>query len=259
MSPEGAPGPLAVVTGAGVRVGRAIAVALAGDGFDVVVHAHRSSGAAQETARAVEAHGRRAYVERADLGDDDGVDAFAARVDAIAAGRGGPCGVDVLVHSAAAFEKLPFADIDRARYRAMQRLNLEAPFFLTQRLMPALERAGASSSTGGPCVVHVADIAAERPVRGYAHYSVSKAGVVMLTKALAVELAPRVRVNAVAPGTVAFPPGFTEAQRASVLKRVPMQREGTPEDVARAVVFLARSPYVTGAVLPVDGGRAAVL
>jgi pteridine reductase len=106
--------------------------------------------------------------------------------------------------------------------------------------------------------VHVTDIAAERPMRGYAHYSVSKAGLSMLTRALAVELSP-IRVCAVAPGTVAFPADFDDAARAAVTRRIPLGRTGTPEDVAQAVLFLTTAPFINGVTLPVDGGRAAVL
>jgi pteridine reductase len=129
-----------------------------------------------------------------------------------------------------------------------------APFFLTQALLPSL-RAGKD-----PLVVHITDVGGERPVSHYAHYSVSKAGLIMLTRALAVELAPHVRVNAVSPGAVAFPEDFDAAAREAVLKRIPMGREGSVEDIARTIVFLAReAPYLTGQVITVDGGRSAQL
>ena len=240
---------LAVVTGAGVRVGRAIAIALAHDGFDVVVHANRSHAAAEETAKEIRAIGRAAFVEQADLTDEAALGALARRVRALS-----PNGaVDVLVHSAAGFEKVPFAQITREQWRAMLALNLEAPFFLTQALLPALQRASA------PCVIHIVDIGAERAMNGYAHYSVSKAGIAMLTKALAVELGPGIRVCGVAPGAVAFPASFTAEQREGAIKRIPLKREGTPEDVARAVVFLAHAPYMSGCIVPVDGGDGARL
>lgn len=241
---------LAVVTGAGIRVGRAIALGLARDGFDVVLHANRSLVAAQAVAGEIRAMGRQAFVEQADLSDDQDGGAVDQLADRLLAAH--PT-VDVLVHSAGAFERVPFSRVTRAQYRAMQAVNVEAPYFLTQRLLPSLSRAA------DPCVVHVVDIAAERPMNRYSHYSVSKAGLHMLTKALAVELGPKVRVNAVSPGTVAFPPGFTAEERAKIVERIPLQREGTADDVAAAVLFLVRSPYISGVVLPVDGGRQAVL
>jgi pteridine reductase len=237
---------IAVVTGAGIRVGRAIALALAKDGCDVVVHANKSRDQADETKRAIEALGRKAFVEIADLADDDALDAFAARVVS-AHGR-----VDVLVHSAAGFEKVPFAQITRAQYRAMQRLNIEVPFFLTQRLLPALEK------SSDACVVHIVDDAWDRPMKGYAHYSVSKGALAVLTRALANELGPKVRVCGVLPGAVLFPTSYSQADRDAVLKRVPLAREGSPEDVAGAVVFLSRASYVSGALVPVDGARSVV-
>ncbi|HWV37420.1 MAG TPA: SDR family oxidoreductase [Vulgatibacter sp.] len=234
----------AFVTGAGVRVGRAIALALARAGHDVILHANRSRRPVEEVADEIRSHGREAFVVTADLSDPDEVDRLAEGVAAMH-----PC-LDLVVHNAAIFEASPYEAIDRRSYREMLAINLDAPFFLTQGLLPSL-RASAS-----PSVIHVTDIGAERPVPGYAHYSVSKAGLLMLTKALAVELAPEIRVNAVAPGTVAFPEDVGAEQREAILRRIPMGREGTVEDVARAVVFLAcDAPYVTGQVIRVDGGR----
>jgi len=237
----------AFVTGAGIRVGRAIALALADAGYDLVLHANASLQALEEVAAEARRRGRTVDLRTADLSDGAAVDRLAADV------RAAHPALDLVVHNAGLFERAPFGTIDRARYRRMQAVNLDAPFFLTQGLLPALRAAAA------PCVIHVTDIAADRPYEGYAHYSVSKAGLAMLTRALAVELAPHVRVNAVAPGTVAFPPDFDAAARAAVLARVPLRREGDPEDVARAVVFLAQQPYLTGQVIDVDGGRSVVL
>jgi pteridine reductase len=240
--------PLALVTGAGIRVGRAVALALAHAGHDLLLHANASRGPLEEVAREVRALGRTAHLYTADLSSPEAVDALGREVAAAHPA------LDVLVHNAGLFEKVPFGDIGREAYRRMQAVNLEAPFFLTQALLPLLRAAPA------PHVVHVGDVAGERPIPGYAHYSVSKAGLLMLTRALAVELAPHVRVNAVSPGTVAFPPDFSEAARAGVLARIPLKREGSVEDIARAVVFLTRdAPYVTGHVLNVDGGRSSGL
>ena len=227
--------PFALVTGAGIRVGRAIAVHLARAGFDLLLHAHQSAGAVKATAREVESHGRRATILLADLSSLPAVRSLADSVRAAAPA------LDALVHNAGAFEHVPFSTVTEAQYRRMQAINVEAPFFLTQALLPALHAAPA------PCVVTICDVGGERPVPGYSHYSVSKAGLVMLTRALAVELAPRVRVNGVSPGTVLFPEDFTDAQRAATLERVPLRREGTPGDIAGAVVYLVKdAPYVTG-------------
>lgn len=240
--------PAALVTGAGIRIGRATALALAEAGFDVALHAHGSTSKLESLREELAGMGRRAECFSADLSDGAEVDrlsrAVAERFPVL----------DALVHNAGIFERVAFADITRAQYRRMMAINLEAPFFLTQGLLPQL-RAAAS-----PCVVHVTDIGGDRALSHYAHYGVSKAGLLMLTRQLAVELAPHVRVNAVSPGTVAFPPDFTPEQQASVLRRVPMAREGAVEDIARTVVFLVTAaPYVTGQVIAVDGGRSAAL
>jgi len=238
----------AFITGAGIRVGSAVARALGRAGYDLALHANRSGDSVEALAEEFRALGRRVTVHAADLSRPEAVDDLGARV------REAHPALDVVVHNAGLYEAIPFGAITRARYQTMLGVNLDAPFFLTQALLPSL-RAGTS-----PLVVHLTDIAGERPVSGYAHYSVSKAGLIMLTRALAVELAPHVRVNAISPGTVAFPENFDAAEREATLQRIPMGREGSVEDVARAVLFLAReAPYITGQVLAVDGGRSAQL
>jgi pteridine reductase len=240
--------PVALVTGSGIRIGRATARALAEAGFDLVLHANGSASKLAPLKAELEALGRSVHCTQADLSTEEGVDALAREVSALVPA------LDAIVHNAGIFERVAFADITRAQYRRMLAINLDAPFFLTQALLPRLHAAPA------PAVVHVTDIGGERALSHYAHYGVSKAGLIMLTRQLAVELAPRVRVNAVSPGTVAFPEDFTPEQRASVLRRVPMAREGEVEDIAKAVVYLVTSaPYVTGQVLSIDGGRSAAL
>ncbi|WP_257449928.1 SDR family NAD(P)-dependent oxidoreductase [Archangium lipolyticum] len=240
--------PTAVVTGAGIRLGKAIALALAEAGFDLALHVHQSTEGADEVARKARALGRAATVYRADLGSPQGVDSLASTL------RQAHPAIDVLVNNAGIFERLAFEDITREQYHRMMGINLEAPFFLTQGLLPALRAAPR------PLVVNLTDIAGERAESHYAHYSASKAGLIMLTRALAVELAPQVRVNAVSPGTVIFPEHFDEAARQAYLSRIPFGREGSPEDVARVVVFLAReAPYISGQVIAVDGARSVQL
>lgn len=235
----------AFVTGAGVRVGRAIALGLAQAGYELILHANRSRKLVEELADEIRALGREAFVVSADLSDPAEVERLAAGVTSMH-----PV-VDVVVHNAAIFEARPFEEIGWEEYRQMQAINLEAPFFLTQGLLPSLQAAPS------PSVIHVADIGAERPLPGYSHYSVSKAGLVMLTKALAVELAPKIRVNAVSPGTVVFPEDYGPDEREAILRRIPLRREGSADDVAKTVLFLVRdAPYVTGQVIDVDGGRA---
>jgi pteridine reductase len=237
--------PVALVTGAGVRVGRAIALALADAGYDVALHAHSHRAALNDVAAAVAARRRRATMHTADLSTVDG--AFALGDEVMASWPA----LDVVVHNAALFAEVPFEQLDVDQWRRMQAVNVEAPAFLTQRLLPALRRA---ADVDGASVVCVADVAAERPIRRHAHYCVSKAALLMLVKTLALELAP-VRVNAVGPGAVAFPDDYDDKKIARILARVPLSRTGSPEDVAAAVVFLATQRYITGQMIAVDGGR----
>jgi pteridine reductase len=235
----------ALVTGAGVRVGRAIARGLAEEGFDVICHANTSSLA--DTVTDVERAGRKAVALRGNLAEMSELVHLADMVknELVEDGHA----LDVVVHNAGVFEKVEFGDVSLAAFRRMMGVNLEAPFFLTQELLPALAPEA--------CVIFLADILAERCPPGYAHYMASKAGLVALTRSLAVEIAPH-RVNAIAPGTVAFPADMDARARASIVSKIPAGREGRPEDIARAVNFLARSPFVSGQVIAVDGGRDAV-
>lgn len=237
--------PIAVVTGAGIRVGRAIALALADAGFDVVLHANRSLEHAIEVKQAIETKGRQAWVEQADLSGEDDVRRFAQRV------RAAHPAIDVLVNSAAAYEHTAFEAVTPAQLERMWKVNVTAPFFLVQGLLPAL-RLGTNA-----CVVNITDMAvshAYTPTHFFSHYLASKAALEQLTRSLALELGPKVRVNAVAPGPVAMAAETTETQRTEIMNRVPLKREGRPDDVARAVVFLATAAYVTGQTLRVDGG-----
>ena len=232
--------PTALVTGGGIRVGRAIALALGDAGFDVVVHAHRSAAQAAEVVELLRARGRVARVEVADLSLPEAPAALAERV--------GP--LDLLVNSAAAYEHKDFAEVTRVDLERMLQVNVVAPFLLTQALVPALKK------TEG-CVVNITDMAvthAYTATHFFSHYLASKAALEQLTRAWALELGPSIRVNAVAPGPVAMAGETTGAQRKDMLDRIPLRREGSPEDVARAVVFLAQSPYITGQTLRVDGG-----
>jgi len=222
---------VALVTGAGVRLGRAIARDLARHGFAVAAHFHRHRPP------------RGMAALQADLAAPDGADrlarAFRARF-----GR-----LDLLVNSAAAFEELPLRATDAAAFDAQMDLNARAPLLLVRALAPLLAR-----SRGA--VVNVADVGGGLvPWKGFAAYAASKAALVRITECLALELAPRVRVCAVAPGTVLWPVRYPAARRRELGRRIPLGPAGTPADVAEAVRFLALARFVTGAVLPVDGGR----
>jgi NAD(P)-dependent dehydrogenase (short-subunit alcohol dehydrogenase family) len=235
-------GRAALVTGAGRRLGRAIALGLAKAGCDVAVHHHGSAAGAEETAGRVRALGRRAELLPADLADPAAARALGDRA-AAALGR-----LDVLVNSAAVMVRQPVEDVTPESWDATLDLNLRAPFFVAQGALPHLRR------THGK-IVNLADEASFEVWPAYVPHCVSKAGVVMLTQGLARALAPDVTVNAVAPGAVLLPDDWDDATRAHFAETTPLRRLGDPEDVVRAVRFLLESDYVTGTVLVVDGGR----
>jgi pteridine reductase len=222
---------VALVTGAGTRVGRVVALDLARHGWEVVAHFH--SHRPPRTLLGI----------RGDLSTPDGPAALAR------AFRQRFTRLDLLVNSAALFERRALEDTDAALFDAQLGLNARAPLLLTRALLPLLRRARGS-------VVNVADVGgAVVPWAGYSAYGASKAALRAITEALALELAPEVRVNAVAPGTVLAPESLSAGARRRLAKRIPLRRVGAPEDVARAVRFLADSPFVDGVTLPVDGGR----
>ena len=236
-------GRAALVTGAGRRVGQAIAIGLARAGCDVAVHVHGTADGGAETVRQVRALGRRAEAVTADLADPEAARGLAARAAALLSG----C-LDILVNSAAVMVKQTVAEVTPASWDRTLDLNLRAPFFVTQGALPFLKQ-----SRGR--VVNLADVAGFEPWPAYVPHCVSKAGVVMLTKGLARALAPDVAVNAVAPGAVLLPDDWDEAARAHFAETTPLGRLGRPEDVVAAVHYLLTADYVTGTVLIVDGGR----
>jgi pteridine reductase len=224
----------ALVTGAAKRLGRAIALGLHGAGYRVAVHYRSSRTEAEETARML---GGAPLVQGDQAIEPERIVREAAR----ALG-----GLSLLVCSAAEFEKVPSERLERSQFEAMLAANLVGPFYLMQAALPHLRAARGS-------IVNLLDVCGTAQVwKGYAHYAASKAGLATLTRLLALEWAPEVRVNGVAPGAV-LPPEGTDPER--LAKRIPLGRIGTPEDVARAVLFLAQAPFVTGEVLSVDGGR----
>jgi pteridine reductase len=236
--------PTALVTGAGIRVGRAIALRLAGAGFDLILHANRSREQLEVVAQECRDQGRTVTVIGGDLGDR------AARQIWIEQVREHAQTLDVLVNNAAIYESLEFTDVSFDAWDRMLGLNLEAPFFITQGLLPLLKAAEKAS------VINITDSGLDWPDTKYAHYFASKSGLDMLTRVLALELAPDIRVNSVAPGTVAFPPNFSPESKDAILKNIPMGRVGSPDDIAKAVCYLVeQGSYVTGQSLAVDGGR----
>ena len=236
-------GRVALVTGAGRRLGRAMARALAGRGMTVAIHHHASAGGAAEVRDQIVSAGGKAACFGADLSDAAAAAELPRRV---AAELGG---LDVLVNSAAVMRRLSFEDTTPAQYDAVLDLNLRSVFFCTQGAAPALRAARGK-------VVNMADLSGLEPWPGFAAHSVSKAGVVMLTRVLARALAPEVTVNAIAPGTVLVPEEYDAEERDRLARTTPLRRLGTPEDAIAALLYLLEGgDFVTGEVLVVDGGR----
>jgi len=235
-------GRVALVTGGARRVGKAIALALAGRGADVVVHYNSGESEAAETATELRALGVRAATLRGDLTDNTVAQGLPQRAhDALGS-------LDILVNSAAMMLRTPIAEVDVAQWDAMFHLNLRAPFFIAQSAAPLLrERQGV--------IVNIADLAAYETWPAYVPHAITKAGVVQMTRGLARALAPEIRVNAVAPGAVLLPEEWDDGTAARLVATTPLARLGSAEDVAQAVVYLCEASYVTGEVLIVDGGR----
>jgi pteridine reductase len=236
-------GKAALVTGAAVRVGRAIALALAGSGADVAVHYRSSDAPASEVVGSIRKLGRRSAAVRSDLARPEEC-ARTVREAAQALG-----GLDLLVHSAANFHRASLAETDAGVWDSAMSVNVRAGFLLARQAAEMLrERRGR--------VVLVSDFLARDPAKRYLAHSVSKAAVEGLVRALAVELAPEVSVNGIAPGTVLLPEGTSEEEAERYAGKVPLKRNGDPGDVAQAVVFLCAGPaFITGQILAVDGGK----
>ena len=235
-------GKAALVTGGGKRLGQAIALALGGAGMRVAVHYNQSRDGAEDTCQKIRALGGDAVALGADLADREQARALVDRaVEAFG-------GLDLLVPSAANFERIPYGGVDDAAWDRALSLNLTASFALAQRATPALRAARGS-------IVFITCSSATVPFRNYLPYVVSKGALRHLMRTLALELAPDVRVNAVAPGTVLPPADMDPAALARVVDRIPLGRSGTTQDVADAVLYLASAPFVTGQEIAVDGGR----
>lgn len=233
-----------IVTGAARRVGRSIALDLAGHGCHIVLHYRRSAGEAADVAEAVRKLGRRCSLIAGDLADST----VPGRIVSHAIGEHGR--IDALVNNAAVFPATPIDSLDADEFAATLRVNLIAPVMLAAAAWPHFKRAGSGK------VVNIVDIYADRPLGDHIAYCAAKAGLVNATRSLARAMAPTVQVNAVAPGVAQFPEGLDAEARRQILSKVPLAREGSPADVAGAVRFLlADADYMTGQVITVDGGR----
>lgn len=244
--PNDLAGKVALVTGAGVRLGRAIALGLAQGGCDLVLHCRSSRKEADLLAKQIRDLGRRAVVLQADLSRAADVKKLARKSEA-AFGR-----VDILINSAAIFwptalEKLTVAELD-----AFLNVNLKAPYILSSEIGRRMKKRGSGT------IVNLACLSGLKAWKSFLPYSISKAGVISLTVGMAKLLGPEVRVNAVAPGTVLPPESMPAKELKAIRLRLPLQRLGHPDDIVSAVQYLVGASFVTGQVLPVDGGRSTV-
>lgn len=239
---NGLGGKRALVTGGGQRVGQAIALALGRAKMRVAVHYNSSRLGAEATATAIRASGGDAVLLKADLNDRN--EARRLADDALTALGG----LDLFVASAANFERLPYEGVDDDAFDRAVRLNLAAPFALAHRLTPALRASRGS-------MVFITCTSATAPFKNYLPYVVSKGAVRQLMRTLALELAPEVRVNAVAPGAVLPPEGMSPEALERLVRQIPLGHHGQATDVAQAVLYLAQASFVTGEELVVDGGR----
>ena len=231
----------ALVTGAGRRVGRAIAIALGSRGMRVGVHYHGAEQGAQETADKIRAAGGEAVTVRADLREAGAPKRLVADAVQLLGS------LDVLVNSAAVMIRTPLEDVTEKVWDDIFALNLRAPFFCAQAAVEHMREGGV--------IINIADLAAFEAWTGYIPHGASKAGVVHITRALAKRLAPRVRVNAIAPGAVLLPDEWSAADAERLVRTTPLERLGSPEDVSQAVLYLIDATYVTGETIIVDGGR----
>ena len=235
------PRPVALVTGAGERVGKVIALHLADIGYDVAVHYHKSESGARDTSERCRSRGAKAPWFAADLSDPSGPQMLVERVVA-ALGH-----IDALINSAAIMLRTPLESVSPAQWDQIFAINLRAPFFISlaaSRAMP-----------DGAAIVNIGDHLADEWWGQLVPHAISKAAVVPMTRHLARQLAPRIRVNAIVPGAVMPPEDWEEESQAEFAASTALRRIGTPADVAGAVEYLLGATYVTGQVLFVDGGR----
>jgi pteridine reductase len=233
--------PVALVTGAAHRVGKALAVGLAGSGHDIALHFHSAASRVEGAVTEIESAGGHARLFQADLTVGD-APARLVRHVVESFGR-----LDVVVNSAAVMLRMPMGEITTDQWDSVLNLNLRAPFLIAQEASRHLPDGGS--------IINITDLAAFEVWPPYVPHGVSKAGLVYLTRALARLFAPRIRVNAIAPGTVLLPENFNPEFAAHLTATTPLGRDGSPDDVVQAMLYLLRATYVTGETIIVDGGR----
>ena len=232
-----------LVTGAGVRLGQAIAVSLGQQGMKVALHYHQSMEGAKETLDLMGGDIKQHGCFQADLRQVSKIELLIQHIEE-KLGQ-----IDVLINNAADFFPTPLGKVSESEWDHLISLNLKAPFFLSQLVGTSMLKQGQGK------IVNIVDVAAERPWPQFLPYCASKAGLVSLTKGLAKALAPAVQVNAVAPGTMLPPPQISSFSQDLAIERSLLKKMGRPDDIARAVTYFLENDFVTGTVLPVDGGR----
>jgi pteridine reductase len=234
---------IALVTGGARRVGKAIALALARSGARVVITYNTSAEEAAATVAAIERSGGQAAAVQCDQRDLNAIDRLFDRL------RLEHARLDILVNNAAIMERQPVLDITPDDWSRVIDTNLRGPFFVAQRAAQWM------LDTGGGVIVNIADLSALHSWPSYLAHTISKSGIVAMTQGLALALAPSIRVNAIAPGMIMKPDEWSEERWVRLIAALPLQREGTPDDVAEAVLYCVRSEFMTGQTIVIDGGR----
>ena len=236
--------PVALVTGSAKRLGRQIISQLHQAGYRVIIHYNQSATDANNLATSLnQQRPDSALTIQANLLDEQAVQLLANK--ALASFNR----LDVLINNASSFYATPLGSATLANWDDLFGSNVKAPYFLCKALAPAL-----AANKG--CIINMVDIHAQQPLQDHSIYCMAKAALLMMTKSLARELAPTIRVNGIAPGAILWPSQqLAEADKAAILQQIPLQRTGSPEDIASTVLFLLQSPYISGQIIAVDGGR----
>lgn len=231
-----------LITGGALRIGAQIAKTLHTQGYNIVVHYRNATKEAQALADELnQVRADSVSLVQAELSDIQAIKTLSNSIGEL----------DVLVNNASVFYPTPMQKASEYDWQKIMNTNVMAPFFLSQSLSETL-----SKNQG--CIINIVDIHAQRPLKNHAIYNISKAGIAMMTQTLAKELAPNVRVCGIAPGSILWPEnesGLNNKQKNKMLSKIPLNKQGSPEDIANMVLFLANSPYITGQIISVDGGR----
>lgn len=231
-----------LITGGALRIGAQIAKTLHTQGYNIVVHYRNATKEAQALADELnQVRADSVSLVQAELSDIQAIKTLSNSIGEL----------DVLVNNASVFYPTPMQKASEYDWQKIMNTNVMAPFFLSQSLSETL-----SKNQG--CIINIVDIHAQRPLKNHAIYNISKAGIAMMTQTLAKELAPNVRVCGIAPGSILWPEnesGLNNEQKNKMLSKIPLNKQGSPEDIANTVLFLANSPYITGQIISVDGGR----